>query len=68
MNKQVFPAKCIQFVDTSRYSNSLAYFEISNQNHNHQTGCNYGILWKKIHETYMETPKIWGLKNSHGLF
>jgi len=56
MNKPGFPPKCVQFMhDFSReifvvfrYSDSLAYFEISNQNHHCQTGYNYYILTQII--------------------
>jgi len=83
MNRAVFPAKCIQFMDASLvkkivvfwFSNSLASFEISNQNHHHQTGYNCNVLTRIINNLFGRntmrlhgTPKIWGLNNSHGLF
>ena len=58
MNKPCFPPKCVQFMHNFsreifvvfRYSDSLAYFEISNQNQNHhcQTGYDYYILTQII--------------------
>ena len=59
-----------------QYSDSLAYFEISNQNHRHQTGYNYNILTQVIDNLLgrhtsrvkMETPTIWGLNNHMDYF
>ena len=58
-----------------QYSDSLAYFEISNQKHHRQTSYKYNILTQIIdnllarnsNNSYMETPTIWGLNNSQGL-
>ena len=49
MKWPVFPAKCIQFNSRKKsvvfwYSDSLAYFDISNQNYHHQTGYNCDVL------------------------
>jgi hypothetical protein len=50
-----------------QYSDSLTYFEISNQNHDHQTGYNYNILTQIINNFLGRNTTILTWKNSYNM-
>jgi hypothetical protein len=68
MKRPAFPAKCIQFIrGFSRkksvvfwYEDSLANFDISTQNHHHQTGYNCNVLTQIIVNLLVRNTSLHG--------